>query len=296
MEQLFCEVALLPEAGDNIAIAARCIEKGTSIVLEGGARVKTSHTVLEGHRFAVEQLALGDALLSWGLPFGRALQPIAPGDYVCNDKMIKFLTRRGVDFELPKKANFEDYSYDYVLDEAAIVPCEQVPLLPPDILATKTFNGFKREFGRGVGTRNYVLLLPTTSLASGFVISLEAATKPLADTFSNVTNVVCMPHTEAGGDVIPNNYDLVVRTLAGMAIHPNVGAVLIVDCSGAVITGATLQVISNLHYVDANGKPSRILRARSEPLAGVTVTFVILASDPLVDYCVQALYKATAYQ
>ena len=74
MKQLvwdFQEVGRLPAPGDNVAMATRRLEAGTRISREG-SEITVGHTVLEGHRFAVEPIAEGQDLLSWGLRFGRA--------------------------------------------------------------------------------------------------------------------------------------------------------------------------------------------------------------------------------
>src|SRR3954449_3743924 len=86
-------VARLPAPDDNVAIAIRRLEAGTAIALPGADCV-LAHTVLEGHRFAVQPIAEGAALLSWGFPFGRALTSIASGDYVCNRSMLEALAVR----------------------------------------------------------------------------------------------------------------------------------------------------------------------------------------------------------
>ncbi len=74
-------ISRLPAPADNVAIVTRRLDAGTVVEIDG-----TPHTlaycVLEGHRLAVRPIAAGEALLSWGLPFGHALTPIAPGDYV----------------------------------------------------------------------------------------------------------------------------------------------------------------------------------------------------------------------
>ena len=82
----FHDVGRLPAPGDNVAIASRRLPAGTQIA-NGGATFVTSHTILEGHRFALCDIAAGDTLLSWGLPFGVANRDIAPGTYVCNHAM-----------------------------------------------------------------------------------------------------------------------------------------------------------------------------------------------------------------
>src|SRR3712207_9203036 len=81
----FEEVGRLPAPGDNVAIATRRLEAGTRVIYEG-SKFTVPHTVLEGHRFAVERIGEGEDLLSWGLPFGKALRDIEPGDYACRSE------------------------------------------------------------------------------------------------------------------------------------------------------------------------------------------------------------------
>ena len=89
----FDEIGRLPAPGDNVAIATCRLEAGTRVEYEG-SEFSVGHTVLEGHRFAVEEIAEGDDLLSWGLPFGRAVRDIVPGDYACNEKILRVLRER----------------------------------------------------------------------------------------------------------------------------------------------------------------------------------------------------------
>lgn len=147
----FDEVARLPAKGDNVAIATRRLEAGTTIRRDG-EQFQLSHTIMEGHRFAVQPIAVGDALLSWGLPFGVALVPITPGQGASNAGMLEALAGRHVDFDLPPAANFEDRITPYGLDEStfeAAAPLERRSDAP-------TFSGFDRG-PRGAGTRNYVV-------------------------------------------------------------------------------------------------------------------------------------------
>src|SRR4051812_20571084 len=94
----FEQVARIPAAGDNAAIAARTLDAGTRILLRHLV-FEISHTVLEGHRFAAQRIEKGKPLLSWGLPFGLALRPIEPGEYICNEKILRVLAERRVGFE-----------------------------------------------------------------------------------------------------------------------------------------------------------------------------------------------------
>lgn len=238
------QIARLPVSGDNVAIAVQRIAAGTEVSY-AGRRFVLPTTVMEGHRFAVAPIAPGEWLLSWGLPFGTAVAPIAPGDYVCNASILEALSTRNLDFALPEAPNFVDSSIDYVLDEAGFQPATQVPLYAEP----RTFMGYRRGRGRGVGTRNFVVLLGTTSRTGSFVRQLEQRLKGAAEAYPNIDGIVAVAHTE-GGSGHPNNTELVLRTLAGWMINPNVGAVLAVDYGIEPISNRMVQA-----YLEEHGYP-----------------------------------------
>ena len=110
-------VSRLPSSADNVAIATRRLEAETILAFPEGPRT-LAHTVLEGHRFAVRPIGVGEDLLSWGLPFARAIAPISPGDYVCNQSMLDALALRRVErARFPTQPNFVDHLTTYTLDE-----------------------------------------------------------------------------------------------------------------------------------------------------------------------------------
>ncbi|MEZ4618668.1 MAG: SAF domain-containing protein [Caldilineaceae bacterium] len=80
----FDEVGRLPLPGDNVAITTRRLEVGTTVIYQG-TPLTLDQTILEGHRFAIQQIQPGEPLLSWELPFGVATKTIEPGTYVIND-------------------------------------------------------------------------------------------------------------------------------------------------------------------------------------------------------------------
>lgn len=231
----FENIARLPVPDDNVAIATQVIPLG-AIISYGDAKLTTSHTILVGHRFAVREIAAGQALLSWGQTFGIATRTIQPGEYVCNASVLKELAQRSLDATLPTEPNFRDDLEHYQFGEANFIPAQPLPRYETD----KFFLGYPREGGRGVGTRNYIVLLGVTSLVAGFVRKLESQLQPLLADYPNVDGVVAVAHTE-GGHGQANNQDLLLRTLAGFAVHPNVGAVLIVDYGHEAINNDLLR-------------------------------------------------------
>ena len=81
------EIGRLPAPQDNCAIATRTLVAGTAIHSQN-VHFNISHTVLEGHRFAVQFIQAGSSLTSWNMPFGRALRDIFPGEYVLFSSQI----------------------------------------------------------------------------------------------------------------------------------------------------------------------------------------------------------------
>ena len=238
------DIGRLPIPADNCAIAIRNLAADTPVEY-GDTRFQLSHHVLEGHRFAVREIKRGDRLTSWGQRFGIALRDIEPGEYVINEAVQVELARRDLDFTIPKQPNFDNMISAYEFDESAFCPA------PPmarhsDML---TFAGYPRGGGRGVGTRNMLVVLGTSSLVAGFVRTLTQLTADMADEYANVDGIVPVAHTE-GGHRDPNNREVLLRTLAGFMVHPNVGAVAAIDFGNEAVTNADLR-----DYMIRNGYP-----------------------------------------
>ena len=255
----FDRVARVPAAEDNVAIATRRLEAGT-VVADGTNELRLPHTILEGHRFVRAPIPQGAHLTSWGLPFGIAARALGPGEYVCNGKILAALAERDIDFELPAAANFLDTVETCTLDEASFTPGRQIERAD----SGATFHGFRRPGGRGVGTRNFVVVLATTSRANGFVRQVAERAAALARPGLEAPGsdgsglddpgfdgprfdgprfdgIVAVTHTEGGGIGRPNNLDHVLRVLAGFMVHPNVGAVLAADDGAGAYGNADLR-------------------------------------------------------
>jgi altronate dehydratase len=237
----FLEIARLPMPGDNVAIALRNLEPGT-IIDYNGAEIVLDFTVLEGHRFAIKTISAGDPLLSWELPFGEATQQIKPGNYVVNDKVLEELRVRALNIHLPKEPNFADNLKPFKLNETEFKPAPAPTRYPNE----RTFLGYRRSPERGVGTRNFIVILGTTSRTGSYVKQLSDKLQQRTKSYANIDGVVPAAHTEGGIDD-PNNQELVLRTLAGWLVNPNVGAVLVVDDGAGTINNETLKQYINKH-------------------------------------------------
>ena len=242
MESLkFEDVARVPSPGDNVAIVSRRLEKGTQLKT-GSGTVELSATLLEGHRFALVPIGKGESVLSWNLPFGTAITDIEPGQYICNSDILQALSGREVQMDLPSRPNFESEIPAFKLRESDFSPG-----VPTGLYENMgTFKGFPRPAGRGTGTRNYIILLGTSSLTGGFVRALEERLQPDLALLPNIDGIVAVAHTE-GAVPRPNNRETVLRTLAGYVIHPNTGAVLAIDYGTEAITNSDLKQFLEAH-------------------------------------------------
>ena len=201
---LLHDIARLPDPTDNCAIAIRDLPAGTSVT-HNDHEFTLSHTVLEGHRFAIEPIPTGEKLTSWGQRFGVAIRDITRGEYVINEGVQVELGRRNLDFELPADSNFENQIVPYQFDESTFTPTNPLEKYAD----MRTFMGYPREGGRGVGTRNMIVVLGTSSLVAGFTRTLAGLGKEMLEGFDNVDAIVPVAHTE-GGHRNPNNRDLLL--------------------------------------------------------------------------------------
>lgn len=229
---------LLPSDGDNAGIVTRRLEAGETVEI-GGRPVTLRHAVLQGHRICTAPIARGEAVLSWGLPFGTALEDIRPGDYLCNAKARDVLMYRNPeDYDATLRVNFEDRD---TVAQRILPDAPEFGRNVADIADGLTFQGFDRGGARGWGTRNYLAVIGVTSRSRAAV--LEAVRRlqqdhPAAGGFDGVVPIV---HTEGGGAGPINNRSLLLRTLAGFAANPNLGAAIFLNDPAARISDEELR-------------------------------------------------------
>ena len=225
-------VARVAAAGDNVAVAIDDLPAGLQLPGFSLARA-----VPVGHRFALQPIPKGGHLLSWGLPFGIATEPIFPGDYLCSQDVIDFLRDRKGGIELPTHGNFEAPPISLDTKDIPFALGEQVGPVDDDA----SFLGFARSANRGIGTRNYIVVFGLTANAGGFATRLAAHCAPLAKACPNIDGIVAVAHTEGSAANSPNNREMLLRTLAGLITHPNVGAALVLESRGDSISSQELR-------------------------------------------------------
>jgi altronate hydrolase len=153
-----------------------------------------------GHKVALHDLAAGDEVHKYGQLIGVATQPIRAGEHVHTHNLA-----------MPPRAG------ERVTSSSAAVTLPAEPL---------TFSGIRRPDGR-VATRNYVGIL--TSVNCSATVARQIARRFELEDLPGVDGVVALTHGSGCGmaDRGPG-WELLRRTLAGYARHPNIGGLVVV--------------------------------------------------------------------
>lgn len=202
------DYAIIVNTDDNVAVVKNETADGLVVTLPSGEFLEIRKAVPPGHRFATHDISSGEFVRQYGQPIGTSLG-IAKGEWVTHENMTD---------DVPVVRDLEDDLHTPAPD-----------YFPAD--ETATFMGFRRPDGR-VGTRNFVLIVPTSMCASHEATQISMMSEFLhysREKFPNVDGVVAIPHNKGCGCQDGSNLDIMMRTLSNYADHPNVGGVILID-------------------------------------------------------------------
>lgn len=189
---------------DDVVIARQQLVAGTRL----GTGLAVRGLVPAGHKLAVRPLVAGEPVRRYGQIIGFATRAIAPGEHVHTHNLAIGAFER-------------DYAFGI---EAR---------LAGTAASRAQFMGIVRADGR-VGTRNYVGILTSVNCSATAARAIaeyfrrDINPQALAD-YPNVDGVVALTHGQGCAvDSEGEGLELLRRTLAGYARHPNFAAVLIV--------------------------------------------------------------------
>jgi len=205
---MISEHAVIVSPKDNVAVVRNPITPGATLELPGGRLVRVTDGIEPGHRFATQAIQSGEFVLQYGQPIGTSLG-IGEGDLISHANMSDAVP---VVRDLPEDLHTPPPGYLPVRDRA-------------------TFRGFRRADGR-VGTRNCLLIIPTSMCASTEsqqISTIAEYTMFTREKYPNVDGVIAIPHNKGCGCSDGSNIEVMLRTLANYADHPNVGGVIMIE-------------------------------------------------------------------
>ena len=215
---------------DAVVIARISIARGTLLLGEGNIRVLDQ--IPAGHKVAVQDIAQGAPVRRYNQIIGFATRMIQAGEHVHLHNMA-----------------MGDFERDY----AFCVDVKSTKMIQPQA----QFSGIVRKDGR-VATRNYIGILTSVNCSATVAKMIADHFKNRIDNFPNVDGVVALTHqTGCGMASAGEGMDILRRTIAGYARHPNFYAVQLV---GLGCEANQLNHLMNVHHLK-----------RSDQLAAFTI-------------------------
>ncbi|WP_020073075.1 UxaA family hydrolase [Faecalispora sporosphaeroides] len=183
---------------DTVVVALQPIPAGTVLDVDG-KELTAVNDVPPGHKIALKEMKQGEPIIKYGFPIGTAARPIQRGEWVHTHNVKTTL------------GELLDYTYTPDFHEL-------------EAIAPRSFQGYRRKDGK-VGVRNEVWIIPTVGCVNSIVKQIELQSQQFLT--PELDGIFCYTHpygcSQLSGDHV--NTQL---ALAGMAHHPNAGAVLIV--------------------------------------------------------------------
>ncbi|MDB5758971.1 MAG: uxaA [Burkholderia sp.] len=192
-------------ASDNVLIAKTQLALGQQIEI-GGDAIRLRAQVAPGHKVAACGIVRGEPVRKYDTVIGFATRDIKAGDHV--------------------------HSHNIELREYERDPGFGLDMRPVDYVPESeraTFMGIVREDGR-VGTRNFIGLFSSVNCSATAIKKIaEWFTPERLAAYPNVDGVVAFAQTSGCGMSSPSyHFDVLRRTIAGYARHPNLAGALIV--------------------------------------------------------------------
>ncbi len=182
---------------DNVAVALQPLSAGLTAVVPAGS-VTLTQDIPQGHKFALKDIAAGEAVVKYGFPIGRAKEDITAGQWVHVHNV-----KTGLGEVL-------DYTYHPV--HPVVKPTEKA-----------TFMGYRRKNGRA-GVRNEVWIIPTVGCVNSVARELEKRAQKYKA--GSIDAIVAFTHNY-GCSQMDDDQENTRRILADLIRHPNAGAVLV---------------------------------------------------------------------
>ncbi|QDV86539.1 UxaA family hydrolase [Stieleria magnilauensis] len=189
-------------ADDNVVIATKPLVAGQVLRVDGNP-ITLAGPIPTGHKFAIGPIPAQTPVRKYGQPIGIARESIQPGCHVHTH-------------------NLQDRHRVAVTITSTNPPAKPSPL-------RRSFQGYVRPDGR-IGTRNYVAVLSTVNCSATVCHKIVARfDEQRLRRWPNVDGVFAASHTTGCAiEFDGRKHQMIARTMAGYADHPNVGGRLII--------------------------------------------------------------------
>lgn len=182
---------------DSVAVALRPLSKGDTLEV-AGQKVTLLEDVMQGHKFALKDIAEGDPIIKYGATIGLAKEAIKEGTWIHTHNV--------------KTALGDVLEYKYEPQKVELLDTEEA-----------YFEGYKRADGK-VGVRNEIWIIPTVGCVNNVATSIERRAQKFVQ--GSVEEIVAFPHPY-GCSQMGDDQENTRKILADLIKHPNAGGVLV---------------------------------------------------------------------
>ncbi len=195
---------------DNVVVALMPLKQGDVLQLNDFS-IKLIEDIPQGHKIAIQPIALNQNVIKYGYPIGHAVVDIKQGERVHTHNMKTNLS--GID----------DYQYEPKLTENRFRKQDRY------------FNGYKRKNGQ-VGIRNELWIVPTVGCVNGVAEHiLKQFERELGD-IAPFEQALVLSH-QYGCSQLGDDHQNTRQILSDIVHHPNAGGVLVLGlgCENNVV-------------------------------------------------------------
>ncbi len=190
-------------AADNVAVAlVEDLSRGETVVV-GQQKVVLQDDIACGHKFALQDMALGDNVIKYGYPIGHLTRPVRRGEWIHSHNLSTNL-----------QDNLE-YQYN---------PLPTLCQTETSINDAPSVMGYLRKDGQ-MGIRNELWVVPTVGCVNGQAQAIVERVKRECDC-SQLDDVRAFTHNY-GCSQLGEDHANTQQALAALIKHPNAGGVLV---------------------------------------------------------------------
>ncbi len=186
-------------SADNVVVALDDLAKG-EVVKCDGADVTLGENIARGHKFALRNIAQGEAVIKYGYPIGGATEAILQGAWIHSHNLKTQLCD-----DLEYSYDPKSYSVDYPATDIKI-------------------NGYLRS-NDTMGIRNELWVVPTVGCVNGQAQAIVDQIKRECNC-SHLDDVRVYAHNY-GCSQLGEDHENTRKALAALIKHPNAGGVLV---------------------------------------------------------------------
>lgn len=185
---------------DNVAVTLVDGVNAGEVYKEGPVEVTLVEDIARGHKFALRDIAEGEAVIKYGYPIGVATRPIKAGEWIHSHNLKTGLS--------------DDLEYTYAPIEVNNAHSDEKVIV----------NGYLRADGK-MGIRNELWIIPSVGCVNGQANAIVNRLKEECD-LTGIDDIHAFTHSY-GCSQLGQDHANTRAALAALAKHPNAGGVLV---------------------------------------------------------------------